>query len=47
MNPENFNPMIAHISDPDGNIFQVLNEDGTDWDEEATHRVYQEYLNSK
>lgn len=39
MNPENFNPNIAHIKDGE-NVFQVLNEDGTDWDETATQAAY-------
>ncbi len=30
-----FNPNIAHIT-IDGVNYQVLNEDGTDWDEAAT-----------
>ena len=40
MDPENFNPSIAHI-EADGHVFQVLNADGTDWDEEATRAVYE------
>ena len=35
MNPETFNPNIAHIAD-NGNVFQILTEDGTDLDEAAT-----------
>lgn len=41
------NPDIAYISHntPEGPvIFQVLNEDGTDWDQEATAAEYQAYL---
>jgi len=34
--PETFNPLIAHLTDAEGNIYQVLNEDGSDWDEAAT-----------
>ncbi len=34
--PTDFNPSIAHVEDADGNIFQVLNESGDDWDEAAT-----------
>lgn len=30
-----FNPNIAHITIGE-KVYQVLNEDGTDWDEEAT-----------
>lgn len=35
-------PAIAHIVDSDGTVFQVLNADGTDWDEEATRTAYQQ-----
>lgn len=37
-----FEPTIAHITDEDGNVYQVLNEDGTDWDEEATRALYED-----
>lgn len=40
MIPDAFNPQIAHIVDG-GNVFQVLNEDGTDWDEAATRAAYE------
>lgn len=40
---ENINLSIAHITASDGTVFQVLNEDGTDWDEVATRAQYQEY----
>ena len=40
MIPETFNPNIAHIQDGE-EVFQVLNEDGTDWDESATRLVYE------
>jgi hypothetical protein len=40
VNPETFDPNIAHIRDGE-NVFQVLNENGTDWDEEATRAVYE------
>lgn len=43
MNPDKFNPNIAHIKDGD-NVFQVLNEDGTDWNEAATQAEYQTWL---
>jgi ABC-type sugar transport system substrate-binding protein len=43
MNPENFNSAIAHIQDGE-NLFQVLNEDGTDWDETATRAAYEAWL---
>ena len=46
MNPENFNPNIAHIRDGD-NVFQVLNADGTDWDEESTRAAYDAWLASQ
>lgn len=34
--PQTYDAAIAHIADQDGNIFQVLNESGDDWDEAAT-----------
>lgn len=40
MNPEDFEPNIAHIADSE-HVFQVLNEDRTDWDEQATRAVYE------
>lgn len=43
MNPDNFNPQIAHIKHGE-NVFQVLIEDGTDWDEAATRAVYEAWL---
>ena len=36
---------IAHIHHGE-KIFQVLNQDGTDWDEEATNREYRDFLAS-
>lgn len=45
MNPDTFDPNIAHIQDGE-NVFQVLNEDGTDWDAEATQLAYEAYLAS-
>lgn len=38
-----FDPRIAHITAADGTVFQVLNEDGTDWDEAATRVLYEAY----
>lgn len=38
-----YNPNIAYITARDGTVFQVLNEKGTDWDEEATAALYEEY----
>jgi hypothetical protein len=38
------NLSIAHIIGEDGTIYQVLNEDGTDWDEAATRALYEESL---
>ena len=46
MKPATFNPNIAHITDGE-NVFQVLNEDGTDWDEEKTRAEYQAWLESQ
>lgn len=43
--PETFDPQIAHIRDGDA-IFQVLNEDGTDWDEAATRAQYEEWISA-
>lgn len=40
MSPETFDPNIAHIRDGE-NVYQVLNAEGTDWDEEATRAVYE------
>ncbi|MDD2722231.1 MAG: hypothetical protein PHH47_13085 [Gallionella sp.] len=34
--PPLYNPAIAHITDGAGNVFQVLNAAGDDWDEAAT-----------
>lgn len=42
--PEEINPAIAHIVCPCGSKFQVLNHDGTDWDEDATAAAYQAHL---
>ena len=41
--PATFNPSIAHIRD-DNVVFQVLTEDGTDWDEAATRAQYETWL---
>lgn len=44
---EQINPSIAHISQVVEGVtiyFQVLNEDETDWDEEATRIEYENYL---
>jgi hypothetical protein len=46
MNPETFNPNIAHIRDGEA-VFQVLNEDGTDWNEEATRAAYEAWKASQ
>jgi hypothetical protein len=35
MNPPTFDPNIAHIRDGE-DVYQGLNAEGTDWDEEAT-----------
>jgi len=40
MDPEGFDPNVAHITDG-GHVFQVLNADGSDWDEEATRLIYE------
>lgn len=37
--PGTYDPKIAHIVAEDGTVFQVLNEDGTDWDEAATAKL--------
>jgi len=36
-----FNQAIAYITDEEGIVYQVLNEDGTDWDEIATRALYE------
>lgn len=41
-----FNPSVSYITSQDGTVFQVLNEDGTDWDEAATAALYEAYLAS-
>ena len=46
MNPDNFREDIAHIRDGE-NVFQVLNEDGDDWDEAATRTAYERYLTER
>ncbi len=38
------NLSIAHIKAEDGTVYQVLNEDGTDWDEAATRALYEASL---
>jgi hypothetical protein len=43
MEPEGFDPRIAHIRDR-GHVFQVLNAEVMDWDEEATKAVYKSWL---
>lgn len=40
---ETYDPNIAHIRHGD-HVFQVLNADGTDWDEAATREVYDAWL---
>lgn len=42
----NLNPSKAHITLPDGSVFQVLGEDG-EFDEVATDLLVREYLSSK
>ena len=44
MIPATFKENIAHIRDAQGNVFQVLNEEQTDWDEAATSAAYAEWL---
>lgn len=36
------NEMIAYLTAPSGRRYQVLNEEGTDWDEVATAAAYVE-----
>lgn len=43
MNPSTFNPSLPYITDR-GQVFQVLNRDGTDWDESKTEQVYHDWL---
>lgn len=35
---------IAHITEADGTVFQVLNAAGSDWDEVATATEYEAHL---
>lgn len=35
---------IAYLTAADGTRFQVLNEEGTDWDEEATYAAFKAYV---
>jgi hypothetical protein len=43
--PETYNANIAHI-ELNGHVFQVLNEDGTDWDEAATAKSVNDFIAS-
>jgi hypothetical protein len=43
MNPSTFNSSLPHIID-NGNIFQVLDKTGTNWDEEKTAQIYHDWL---
>lgn len=45
--PTGFNPSIAHIADGAGNLFQVLNEAGDDWDEAATIAQRDDFYNQQ
>lgn len=40
MTPNTYMANLAHITAA-GNIFQILNADGTDWSEPATAQAYQ------
>ena len=45
--PPTFDPSIAnikHVVGSDEFYFQVLNEDATDWNEEATNALYRAWL---
>lgn len=46
MDPEGFDPNVAHIKHGE-HVFQVLNQDGTDWDEAATKAIYDAWLASQ
>jgi len=39
-----FREDVAHITDVDGTVWQVLNGAGDDWDEPATRAVYEAAL---
>jgi hypothetical protein len=41
--PDAYDPTIAHIAAGD-RVFQVLNADGDDWDEDATRAAYEAWL---
>lgn len=38
---------LPYITGPDGTVYQVLNEDGTNWDEAATAAVYNDAMAPK
>lgn len=35
---------VAYLKLTTGEVFQVLNADGSDWDEETTHRLYDAWV---
>jgi hypothetical protein len=41
---QNFREDLAYITDKDGNKYQILNYDESDWDEEETRRVFNEAM---
>jgi hypothetical protein len=41
---DEFRPDLAYITDKDGNVYQILNEDDSDWHEEETRRVFEEAM---
>lgn len=47
LKPETFVPLYGYIEDQEGNIFQILNEDGSDWDNEATQKEFEAFLAAK
>lgn len=42
--PGGFNPSAAYIETAGGQVFQVLNEEGNDWDEPATAAEYYAWM---
>ncbi|MCX7759511.1 MAG: hypothetical protein N2169_07920 [bacterium] len=42
-----FDKNIAYITCSCGKIFQVINKEGTDWDEQATAQIYYSHLENE
>lgn len=44
LKPDTFVESLGYFQDAEGNIFQVLNQDGTAWDEEASAKQMNDFL---